>query len=119
MPTKKHGIIIETPGEARQAEPGPSVLALLTISTALSALILGGLWYACAGAVSYPGVTDKKTRFRKSVLLPKISNPEKLWLPPVSILSMAYGRGREAVPLCKSEPTGLINLVTVWVGPYG
>ena len=45
MPTKKHGIIIETPGEARQAEPGPSVLALLTISTALSALILGGLWY--------------------------------------------------------------------------
>jgi hypothetical protein len=46
MPTKKHGIIIETPGESRQAEPGPSVLALLTISTGLAALILGGLWYA-------------------------------------------------------------------------
>ena len=46
MPIKKHGIIIETPGEARQAEPGPSVLALLTISTALAALVLGGLWYA-------------------------------------------------------------------------
>jgi hypothetical protein len=46
MPTKKHGIIIETPGEARQAEPGPSVLLLLIISTALAALILGGLWYA-------------------------------------------------------------------------
>ena len=45
MPTKKHGIIIETPGEARQAEPGPSVLALLTISNALATLILGGLWY--------------------------------------------------------------------------
>jgi hypothetical protein len=45
MPTKKHGIIIETPGEARQAEPGPSVLALLAVSTALAALILGGLWY--------------------------------------------------------------------------
>jgi hypothetical protein len=46
MPTRKHGIIIETPGEARQAESGLSVLALLTISTALAALILGGLWYA-------------------------------------------------------------------------
>ena len=46
MPTKKHGIIIETPGEARQAERGPSVLVLLTISTALAALLLGGLWYA-------------------------------------------------------------------------
>jgi hypothetical protein len=46
MPIKKHGIIIETPTEARQAEPGPSVLALLTISTVLAALMLGGLWYA-------------------------------------------------------------------------
>ena len=46
MATKKHGLIIETPGEARQAEPGPSVLLLLTISTGLAALILGGLWYA-------------------------------------------------------------------------
>jgi hypothetical protein len=33
MVTKKHGIIVETPTEARQAEPGWSVLALLTIST--------------------------------------------------------------------------------------
>jgi hypothetical protein len=32
MVTKKHGIIIETPTEARQAEPGPSVLALLDTS---------------------------------------------------------------------------------------
>jgi hypothetical protein len=46
MPIKKHGIIIETPTEARQAEPGPSVLLVLTIGTALAALILGGLWYA-------------------------------------------------------------------------
>ena len=46
MPTKTHGIIIETPGESRQAEPGPSVLALLAISTALTVLIFGGLWYA-------------------------------------------------------------------------
>jgi hypothetical protein len=46
MTIKKYGIFIETPGEARQAESGPSVLALLAISTALAALILGGLWYA-------------------------------------------------------------------------
>ena len=30
--------------EARQAEPGPSVLALLTISTGLAVLILGIVW---------------------------------------------------------------------------
>jgi hypothetical protein len=46
MPIKKHGIIIDTPTEARQAEPGPSILALLAISTGLAVLILGGLWYA-------------------------------------------------------------------------
>jgi hypothetical protein len=46
MTIKKHGIIIETTTEARQPEPGPSVLALLTISTGLAVLILGGLWYA-------------------------------------------------------------------------
>jgi hypothetical protein len=46
MVTKKHGIIVETATEARQAEPGPSVLALLTISTCLAVLILGGIWYA-------------------------------------------------------------------------
>ena len=33
------------PTEARQAEPGPSVLALLTISTALAVLILGIVWF--------------------------------------------------------------------------
>jgi hypothetical protein len=46
MPIKKHGIIIETPTEARQAERGPSVLALLAISTCLAVLILGGVWFA-------------------------------------------------------------------------
>jgi hypothetical protein len=46
MPIKKHGIIIETPNEARQAEPGPSILALLIISTCLAVLILGGVWFA-------------------------------------------------------------------------
>ena len=46
MPIKKHGIIIETPNEARQAEFGPSVLALLVISTGVAVLILGVIWFA-------------------------------------------------------------------------
>ena len=37
--------IVETPTEARQAELGPSVLALLTISTGLAILILGVVWF--------------------------------------------------------------------------
>jgi hypothetical protein len=44
-PTQRHGQIVETPTEARQAEPGPSVLALLTISTGLAVLILGIVWF--------------------------------------------------------------------------
>jgi hypothetical protein len=43
--THREGRIVETPTEARQAEPGPSVLALLTISTALAVLILGIVWF--------------------------------------------------------------------------
>ena len=47
MAIKKHGIIIETPNEARQAESDPSsVLALLVISTGLAELILGVIWFA-------------------------------------------------------------------------
>jgi hypothetical protein len=49
MPIKRHGIIIETPDEARQAEPGPSVLALLLISTGLAVLILAAIWFAFFG----------------------------------------------------------------------
>jgi len=45
MATKRHGQIIETPTEARQAEPGPSVLALMTISTGLAVVILGLIWF--------------------------------------------------------------------------
>ncbi len=37
--------IVETTREARQAEPGPSVLALLTVSTGLAVLILGTVWF--------------------------------------------------------------------------
>jgi hypothetical protein len=37
--------IVETATEARQAERGPSVLALLTASTGLAILILGVIWF--------------------------------------------------------------------------
>jgi hypothetical protein len=45
MVTRRDGQIIETPTEARQGEPGPSVLALLTVSTGLAVLILGIVWF--------------------------------------------------------------------------
>jgi hypothetical protein len=45
MATRQHDQIVETPTEARQAEPGPSVLALLTVSTGLAVLILGIVWF--------------------------------------------------------------------------
>jgi hypothetical protein len=44
--TREHHQIVETPTEARQAEPGPSVLLLLTVSTGLAVLILGVVWFA-------------------------------------------------------------------------
>jgi len=37
--------IVETTTQARQAEPGPSVLALLSASTGLAILILGVIWF--------------------------------------------------------------------------
>ncbi len=45
MATQQHRRIVETPTEARQAEPGPSILALLLVSTGLAVLILGIVWY--------------------------------------------------------------------------
>lgn len=45
MATRQHDRIVETATEARQAEPGPSVLALLTVSTGLAVLILGLIWF--------------------------------------------------------------------------
>jgi hypothetical protein len=41
-----HDRIVETSTQARQAEPGPSVLALLSASTGLAILILGVIWFA-------------------------------------------------------------------------
>jgi hypothetical protein len=46
MPTNKHGVTIETPTEARQAEPGPSILLMLLVSTVLAVFILVGVWWA-------------------------------------------------------------------------
>ena len=45
MAKKERGQIVETATEARQAEPGPSVLALLIISTGLAIVILGVVWF--------------------------------------------------------------------------
>ena len=45
MATRRHDQIIETPTEAGQAEPGPSVLALLTASIGLAVLVLGMVWF--------------------------------------------------------------------------
>ena len=46
MAVQRDGRIVETATEARQAEPGPSILALLTASTGLAILILGVIWFA-------------------------------------------------------------------------
>jgi hypothetical protein len=45
MAVQRDGRIVETPTEARQAESGPSVLALLAASTGLAILILGVIWF--------------------------------------------------------------------------
>ena len=45
MVKKKHGVIIETPMEARQAEPGPSILLLLVISVIFAVLAMVVVWY--------------------------------------------------------------------------
>jgi hypothetical protein len=44
MAKEERGQIVETPTEARQAEPGPSVLVLLVISTGVAILVLGLVW---------------------------------------------------------------------------
>ena len=45
MATEQRRPIIESTDQARQAERGPSVLALLTVSTGLAILILGVIWF--------------------------------------------------------------------------
>ena len=45
MPIKKHGVIIETPTEARQAEPGPSILLLLVVSVSIAVVAMAIVWF--------------------------------------------------------------------------
>ena len=45
MPIKKDGQIVETPTEARQAEPGPSILFVLLVSIVLALIVPGTLWF--------------------------------------------------------------------------
>ncbi|WP_150105227.1 MULTISPECIES: hypothetical protein [Rhodopseudomonas] len=45
MANRDEGRTVETPIEVRQGERGPSVLALLTISTGLAVLVLGVIWF--------------------------------------------------------------------------
>jgi hypothetical protein len=45
MVKKKHSVIIETPMEARQAEPGPSILLLLVVSVSIAVIALAGVWF--------------------------------------------------------------------------
>lgn len=45
MARKENGQIVETATEARQAEPGPSILALLTMSTGLAILLMAVVWF--------------------------------------------------------------------------
>jgi hypothetical protein len=45
MASKQDGRVVETATEARQAEPGPSVLALLSMSLGLAVIILAVVWF--------------------------------------------------------------------------
>ena len=45
MIAKKDGRIVETATEARQAEPGFSILAVLNFSIALAAIALSVVWF--------------------------------------------------------------------------
>ena len=45
MVKKKHGIIIETATEARQAEPGSSILLMLVASVGIAVTAMGIVWF--------------------------------------------------------------------------
>ena len=45
MVKKKDGVIIETATEARQAEPGPSILLMLVASVAIAVTAMGVVWF--------------------------------------------------------------------------
>jgi hypothetical protein len=45
MPVKKHGIIIETPTEAPQADPSRSVLLVLAVIVSFAVLMMPAIWF--------------------------------------------------------------------------
>jgi hypothetical protein len=45
MVDKENGQTVKTPTQARAAEPGPSVLALMAVSTGLAILVMGVIWF--------------------------------------------------------------------------
>jgi hypothetical protein len=45
MATDENKTTVKTPTQARSAEPGPSILALLSISTGLAILLMGVVWF--------------------------------------------------------------------------
>lgn len=45
MAVKKQGVIVETATEARQAEPGPSILLLLLISLSVAVAAMAIVWF--------------------------------------------------------------------------
>ena len=45
MVVKRNGVIVETPMEARQAEPGPSILMLLVVSISIAMLAMAAVWF--------------------------------------------------------------------------
>jgi cobalamin biosynthesis Mg chelatase CobN len=45
MAEKNQGRIVETATEARQAEPGPSILVILIVSVVLAVTVVGALWF--------------------------------------------------------------------------
>ncbi|KRQ88429.1 hypothetical protein [Bradyrhizobium valentinum] len=62
MVKKKHGVMIETPTEARQAEPGPSILLLLIISVSIAVIAMAFVWflffrYLVSGCVLTPTIS--------------------------------------------------------------
>ena len=44
-PVKSGGRVVERAQEARSGEPGPSVLALLTVSTVAAGFVLAIVWF--------------------------------------------------------------------------
>ena len=60
MATRDDHRMVETPTEARQGEPGPSVLALLAVSLGLAVLVLAVVWFVFFRTLMRPGWSDPR-----------------------------------------------------------